>query len=127
MISTTSTERRWRFQAALHAALVAYLHGTDLTRAARALFPLVASGTPVGGEVRHAAAAMGLSLRGTLPELLAGGYAALDDLTPPAGEMREFELPAWDEARHGEIPALRDARRRLLDTSRRTDLEFFLH
>jgi predicted nucleotidyltransferase len=127
MISTTKTERRWRFQAALHTALVTYLHGTDLTRASRALFPIVASGAPRGGEVRHAAAAMGLSLRGTLPELLAGGYGALDDLDPPAGEMREFELSAWDAARHGRIPALRHARRRLLDVSRSTGLEFVLH
>ena len=127
MISLASTERRWRFQAALHAALAAYLHGKDLTRAGRALFPLVARGTPLGGEVRHAAAAMGLSLRGTLPELLAGGYGALDDLTPPEGEIREFEIPPWDGKRHGEIPALRDARRRLLDVSRSTGLEFFLH
>lgn len=127
MIFTTSTERRWRFQAALHAALASFLHGKDLTRAGRALFPLVASGAPLGGEVRHAAAAMGLSLRGTLPELLAGGYGALDDLDPPGGEMREFGLPAWDPARHGRIPALRDARRRLLDVSRQTGLEFFLH
>ncbi|MHC4819288.1 MAG: hypothetical protein ACYTF8_14680, partial [Planctomycetota bacterium] len=127
MISPTNTERRWRFQAALHAALASFLHGKDLTRAGRALFPIVASGTPLGGEVRHAAAAMGLSLRGTLPELLAGGYGALDDLDPPAGDMREFELPAWDAARHGKVPALRAARRRLLDVSRRTGLEFFLH
>jgi hypothetical protein len=127
MISPTSTERRWRFQAALHRALAAYLHGKDLTRAGRALFPLVASGTPLGGQVRHAAAAMGLELDGTPLELLAAGYRALDDLPSPAGEMREFQLPAWDAERHGRIGALRDARARLLDVSRRTGLEFFLH
>lgn len=127
MISPAGGGRRWRFQATLHGALASYLHGKDLTRASRVLFPLVASGAPLGGRIRHAAAAMGLSLRGSLPDLLAGGYRALDDLTPPPGEMREFELPAWDARRHGRIAALRDARAHLLEVSRGTGLEFFLH
>ncbi|MHC4549332.1 MAG: nucleotidyltransferase family protein [Planctomycetota bacterium] len=124
---STGLDARWRFQASLNAALATYLHGADLTRAGRLLFPLVDAARPSLEEVRRTARSLGIRLLGTTPQVLAAGFAALDDLPAPPGAVREFALPAWDERRHGRIGSLREARRDLLEVSRRNGVEFFLH
>jgi len=101
------SEERWRLQSALNRALALYLHGADLPRASRVLFPFAPAR---GGE-----------------EELARGYRALAGMPAPEGPCAEIAVPAWDERLHGTVAGLRAVRARLLDAARRAGLELFLH
>jgi len=121
-------ERRWHFQLALNAALGAYLHGSDLTRVGRVLFPLLA---PARGaslqRLRAAAAPLGIVLPRDRAEALAAAFRALATLEAPACPPREFEPAPWDDRVHGAIQRLSRARARLLEAARQTGARFLLH
>ena len=119
---------RWRFQAALHRALGAWLAGADFTRASRVLYPLSERCRPELAEVAGAAAECNVLLPLARPSrCFAAACRALDDLPPPDASFREFVLPGFDPGRHGRIASLARVRERLLERARRGGFEVFLH